>query len=115
MNAYMSRPARKPTLWTLRHVSTQTSLRPSKKAIGIEEGFLKEKTHRKRKVSVQVSLRVILRLIRVDTLRRVHNVGLQTGHLIYTNNTCTYEPFCGKLTFLNKEGSNYVFHLLISI
>ena len=34
-----------------------------------------------RKESVRVSLRGMLRLIRVDTLRRVHNVGFLAGRL----------------------------------
>ena len=35
------------------------------------------------KVSVRVSLRGMLRLIRVDTLRRVHNVDFLVERLIY--------------------------------
>ena len=39
------------------------------------------------KLSVRVSLRGIFRLIRADTLRRVHNVGFLVGRLlcIYLN------------------------------
>ena len=37
----------------------------------------------RQKVSVRVSLRDMLRLIRVDTLRRVHNVGFLAGRLKY--------------------------------
>ena len=36
---------------------------------------MKRKIHRRRNVSVRLSLRFMLRLIRVDTSRRVHNVG----------------------------------------
>ena len=34
------------------------------------------------KMSILVSLRSMLRLIRIDTLRRVHNVGFLVGRLI---------------------------------
>ena len=40
------------------------------------------KIHRWRKVSVRVSLCGMLRLFRVDTLRRVHNVGFLEEHVI---------------------------------
>ena len=36
----------------------------------------------RRTLSVRVSLRNILRLIRVDALRRVHNVGFLAGRLM---------------------------------
>ena len=36
-----------------------------------------------RKVFVMVSLRGMLKLIRFDTLRRVHNVGFLAGRLIF--------------------------------
>ena len=41
-------------------------------------------TSRRRKVSVRVSLGDMLRLIGVDTLRRVHNVGFLVEWLIWT-------------------------------
>ena len=48
-------------------------------------------------MSVRVSLRGIFRLIRVDTLSRVHNVGFLVERLIYTG--CRkYGPF----TLLNE-------------
>ena len=36
-------------------------------------------------MSIRVDLRGMLRLIRVDTLRRVHNVGFLTGRVIWEN------------------------------
>ena len=39
-------------------------------------------------MSVRVSLRGLLRLIRVDTLRRVHTVGFLTGRLTCIESTC---------------------------
>ena len=43
----------------------------------------KQKIHRRRKkMSIRVSLRGMLRLIRVDTLRRVYNVGFLAGRLL---------------------------------
>ena len=45
--------------------------------------MLKQKIHRMRTVSVRVSLRCMLRLIRVDTLRSVHNVGFLMELLNY--------------------------------
>ena len=43
---------------------------------------MKQKIHRRRKVSIRVSLRGMLRLFRFDTLRRVHNVGFLVERLI---------------------------------
>ena len=44
----------------------------------IEQLFLEQKIHRRRKVSIRVGLCGMLRLIRVDTLRRVNNVDFLT-------------------------------------
>ena len=52
---------------------------PSHLDRGKELGFLKQKIHRRRKVSVRVSRCGILRLIRVDTLRSVYNLGFSRG------------------------------------
>ena len=43
---------------------------------------MEQKIHRWRKISVQVSMRGMLRPIRVDTLRRVHNAGFLVDRLI---------------------------------
>ena len=43
---------------------------------------MKQKIHRRRKVSVRVNLRDMLRLIRVDTLLKVHNYGILVIRLI---------------------------------
>ena len=56
---------------------------PSQGDRGIQQLFLKKKIHRRRKVSVRINLRGMLRLILVDTLRRVHNVGFLVGRLNY--------------------------------
>ena len=51
-----------------------------------------------KKVSIRVSLRGMLRLIRVDTLRRDHNVGFLAGRLIYqsakTRNLICHLRYC---------------------
>ena len=90
---HMSRSMRKPTLWSLRYVSTQISMRSQRRLIqadsyrlnwdrGIELWFMKQKIYRRRSLYVRVSLRGILRLIRFDALRRVHTVGFLVGRLI---------------------------------
>ena len=50
-------------------------------------------------MSIRVSLRGMLRLIRIDTLRRVHNVGFLEGRLnyqraqsVYQSRDCEFEP-----------------------
>ena len=79
----MSRYTKIPTLWTLRKCidpdQTAQSAQvnpdrhiPSQWDRGIEDFFLKQKFHRRQKVSFRVSLRGMLMLIRIDTLRRVH-------------------------------------------
>ena len=73
----------KTTLWTLRNVSTVISPRRliwadtfRLRAIGYNVMIPEtENPLEVKRVSVRVSLRGMLRLIRVDTLRRVHNVG----------------------------------------
>ena len=46
---------------------------------------MKQKMHRRRNLSVRVSLRDMLRLIRVDTLRGVDNVGFIVERRIYVS------------------------------
>ena len=50
--------------------------------------------------SVRVSLRGKLRLIRVDTLRRVHNVGILAGRLI---SVLVYESRLLQICCMNKN------------
>ena len=49
------------------------------------------------KLSARISLRGMLRLIRVDTLRRAHSVGFLAGRLNYTINrdVCCRIFVCG--------------------
>ena len=57
---------------------------------GIESLFMKQKIHRRRKVSARVRLRGMLRLIRIDTLRRGRTAGFLAGRLILQFNEGTY-------------------------
>ena len=66
----------------------------------IELWFLKPKIHRRRTLSVRVSLHGMLRLIRVDTLYRVHNVGFLAGGLKYACCQCLFKSKPLKLTLL---------------
>ena len=61
---------------------------PSQGDICIEFWFLKQKIHSRWTVSVRVSLRGMLRLIWVTTLRRVHSVGFLVGWLTVCSVTC---------------------------
>ena len=54
-------------------------------------------------MSVRVSLRGILRLIRIDTLQRVYNAGFLMGRLISVSNRNDYN--CG---FLGKSFRNLI-------
>ena len=47
----------------------------------------------KRKVSVRVNLRGMLRLIRVDTLRKVYSVGFLAGRLINNESNLRLQTF----------------------
>ena len=71
----MSCPARKLTLWPLRNVSTQINLCSPRRLIPETENPQEAKS------VYPVSLRGMLRLIRVDTLRIIHNVGFLAGQL----------------------------------
>ena len=118
----MSRPARKRTLRPLRNVSTTISQRSPRRLIwadtfrlrGIEVknhySWNRKSTGGER--SIRISVRGILRLIQVDTLRRVHNVGFLAGRLNY------YKPVHWKryrLLFLNSVGSDHLVHHLFSL
>ena len=76
----MSRSTRKQTLWTLRKVSTRSSLSMPRRLTLTEVDFLFQESWlstsipMRRSVSAQISLRGLRRLIWVDTLR-VHNAG----------------------------------------
>ena len=62
----------------------------------------KKKNYRMRKVSVRVSLCGMLKLIRVDTLRNLHSVGLLGGRLIvylYGLSYLFYAEWYGHLQF----------------
>ena len=83
----MSRPARKPTLWTLRKVSTRISLTHAAQFnpdrhfsppvdFLFQESLFYTSFNLRRNVSVRISL------IWVDTLRREHNVGFLGERLI---------------------------------
>ena len=81
----MSRTTRNATFWTLRKVGTD----PPKRAVHanpdrhclppvdflFQESLLYTSIPLRRNVSAPISLRGLLRLIWVDTLRRVHNIG----------------------------------------
>ena len=98
----MRRPARKPTLWPPCNVSTQISLRSSRRLTdpsrhipyqgerGIELGFLKQKIQAK---SVYPGK---LMLVRIDTLRRVHNVGFLASRVIRERYKETDKPVFSK-------------------
>ena len=68
-----------------------------------------------RRVYVRVSLRGVLMLIRIDTLRSVYNVGCIAGRLNYWSECtdaqaaidlfCSQKPTC---TFFPYTGSNFV-------
>ena len=80
---HLSRPARKPTLWTPRKVSTRISLSMPRRLIRIYTFRLlwifcfgnHYSIPLRRNVSARISLRGLHRLIWVDTLRRFHNDG----------------------------------------
>ena len=80
----MSRPARKPTLWPLRNVSTQIRPHSPRKLIRAETFRLgglgndsSENPHEAKRVYPSKPL-----LIWVDTLRIVHSVGFLAGRLM---------------------------------
>ena len=86
----MSRPARRPTLWTLRKASTRISICMSRRLTRTDNVRLLQifcfrnnySIPLRRKVSVRTSQRGLRRLILIDTLRRVHNVGFLKERLI---------------------------------
>ena len=103
----MSHPARKPTLWPLRNNSTNISLHSLRRRIradtfrlnGIVEVIIPEtEIHRRQKVSIWVSLCGMLRLIRVDTLRKIHNFVFVRGmaQILFTIRCFTCRPYQGK-------------------
>ena len=61
-------------------------------------------------MSVRVSLRGMLRLIRVDTLRRAHNVGFLAGRLIIIILICP-RLFLIFVIYSNSYHNNYVSYL----
>ena len=86
----MSRPARKPTVWTLRKVSTRISLSMPRRVnpdrhflppvdFLFQESLLYTSISLRRNVSARISLRGLHRLIWIVTLRRVHNVAFLMG------------------------------------
>ena len=90
----MSRPARKPTLWILRKVSNPDQPKHAAQAYPdrhlsppvdflFQEALLFTSIPLIRNVSSRIRLRGLRRLIRVDTLRRGHNVGFsrRTAHI----------------------------------
>ena len=92
VNAYntchISSSVRKAIQWPLRNVSTQIRLirADTFRLKGIEVYRVMnpetEKTQ-KAELSARVSLRGMLRMIRVDNLRGVHTIGFLAGRLIY--------------------------------
>ena len=87
MCLYISRSVRKPTIWTLRKVSTQISLSMPRRLTRTDTfrllwTFCFRNHYSIRNMSDRISLRGVRRLIWVDTLRRVHNVGFLVERLI---------------------------------
>ena len=87
---YMSRSTRKPTLLTLRNVSTRISLSMLTRIdtfrlldFLFQESLLFTSIALRRNVSVRISLRGLRRLIWIDALRRVNNVGFLVERLIF--------------------------------
>ena len=90
----VTRSTRKPTLWTLRNVSTRISLGSPRKLIRADSFRLrrieiysndscKQKIQRRRKLTDRLTLRGMLKLIRLNTLRRVHNVDFHLERLFF--------------------------------
>ena len=88
----MSRSARKPTMWTLRKVSTRISLIMPRRLIRedilcllwifcFRNHYSIPLPLLRRNVSARISPRGLRRPISVDTLRRVHNVCFLSGRL----------------------------------
>ena len=82
----MSRPARKPTVWTLHKASTRISLNMLRRLTRTDafrllwvfrflESLFYTSIPLKRNGSTRISLRGLHRLIWFDTLRRCHTVG----------------------------------------
>ena len=85
---------------------------PSQRDRCIEKWFLKQKIHRRRNVYIRLSLCIMLRLIRFDTLRRVHDVGFSrvTAHLpLLLKGLFHYVWSENKLSGLGEVGQWYIF------
>ena len=91
---YISHSTRKPTLWMLRVRSTRISLSMLRRLTRTDtlshpldflfhESFLYTSIPLRRNMPAQISMRGLHRLILVDTLRRIHNVGSIVERLIY--------------------------------
>ena len=91
----MSHSTTKPTFWTLRKVSTQINLSMPRRLTKtdtflphlifmIQESLLYTSIPLRRNVSVRISLHGLCRLIWVNTLRRVHNIGflVEKAHIM---------------------------------
>ena len=93
----MSQSERNPTLWTLCRVSTRIGLSMPRRLVDRHFSppvdFLFKVTLLypiRRNVSARISLRGLRRLIWVDTLRRVHNVGFSRGTAHILNSSCHF-------------------------